>query len=204
MGMRVRFIHGGVCLSLTLCFAAALLTLTATPASAALQFTAGGTIAGTPGGPFAALNSESVAVNDSNGHILVAASGPGLVYEFPSPSDTSPTTWDGSATPAGSFGAGNVAVAVDNSSGDVYVADATHAVVDKFDSSGALITAFGDTPPTADGQLAGLATPAGSFSPPAPPTGGVSGTFGIAVDQATHDLYAIDAGHQVIDVFDST
>jgi hypothetical protein len=181
----------------------AMLAVLALPSSAlaALQFPPLGEIAGTPGVPFGLLQSESVAVNDSNGHILVADSSVGLVYDFTSASDTSPTTWDGSTTPAGSFGGGKVAVAVDNSTGDVYVADATDAVIDKFDSSGTLITAFGDTTPSPDGQLAGLATPAGSFSPP---VGGFNGTFGIIVDQATHDLYAIDAGNQVVDVFDST
>jgi hypothetical protein len=180
--------------------ALALLGLGATPAQAALSFpTSLGEITGSaPATPFSALRSESVAVNDSNGHIFVADSGAGLVYDFTDASDTTPDTWDGSTTPAGSFGGGAVAVAVDNASGHVYVSDSTDAVIDKFDASGALIATFGDSTPTANGQLAGAAAPAGSFSPAA------SGSFGIAVNQSTHDLYAVDAVNQVIDVFNSS
>ncbi len=79
-------------------------------------------------------------------------------------------------------------------------------MIDKFDEDGNLIESFGDTvippgepeegEPAPDGRLAGLATPAGSFSPAS------QGGFGIAVDQATGNLYAIDAGHEVVDVFD--
>jgi DNA-binding beta-propeller fold protein YncE len=145
---------------------------------------------------FSFLLADSVAVNDHNGHIYVADSGSGHVYNFSSPSDTSPVSWDGSSTPAGSFG-GYVSVAADNSTGDVYVADRGHAVIDKFDQEGNLITSFGDSSPSHNGQLAGTATPAGSFSP----AGSGYSSFGIAVDQATHDLYAIDAHHEVIDVF---
>ena len=39
------------------------------------------------------------------------------------------------------------------------------AVIDKFDQEGNLIESFGDTTPSPNGQLAGTATPAGSFSP---------------------------------------
>jgi DNA-binding beta-propeller fold protein YncE len=165
------------------------------PASAALVFEPNGTIAGSGGGAFSQLNSESVAVNDSNGHILVADSGVGLVYEFTSAVDSSPATWDGSTTPSGSFGGGRLAVAVDNSSGDVYVLDSTDGVVDKFDATGALIGAFGDSTPSSDGQLHGTgATPAGAFNAPK----------GITVDQATGELYVLDSGNQVVDIFDSS
>jgi hypothetical protein len=165
----------------------------------------------TPGQSFGRLGSQSVAVNDSNGHILVADSRSGLVYDFASASDTAPAVWDGSETPASSFGAANeqgfhfISVAVDNSSGDVYVADTADLVIDKFDASGKLIATYGDSVnpvtkvPQPNGQLAGLATPAGSFSHP-----GLFTSLGIAVDQATHDLYVIDSGHQVIDVFASS
>jgi hypothetical protein len=152
------------------------------------------------GSHFGALLRESVAVDDFNGHILVADSAAGLVYDFSSPSDTHPVVWDGSSTPAGSFGGQAVTVAVDNTTGDVYVAnsaDSTHLAVDKFDATGKLITTFGDNSPTANGQLTGAATPAGSFShSPASP-------LGIAVNQATHNLYVIDSGHEVTDIFDS-
>ena len=156
------------------------------------------------GGNFSFLSAESVAVNDKNGHIYVADSGRGQVLDYTSASDTSPTAWSGSTTPSGSFGE-HISVAVDNASGDVYVADRSHKVIDKFDEDGNLIASFGDTEPTPghhepNGQLAGLETPAHSFSPPS----SYYSSFGIAVDQATHDLYVLDAGHKVVDIFDET
>ncbi len=146
---------------------------------------------------FSTLRPDSVAVSDKNHHIYVADSGRGAVYDFSAVTDETPERWNGDTTLQGSFGAGVVAVAADNSTGDVYVADRSHAVIDKFDAGGTLINEFGDTEPTANGQLAGLETAAKSFSPS---TGQYSG-FGIAVDQATHDLYVLDAGHEVIDIF---
>lgn len=139
----------------------------------------------------------SLAVNDHNNRIYVADSGSGKVLNFASPTDTSPNEWDGSNTPAKGFG-GHVSVAVDNSNGDVYVADGNHQVIDKFDQNGNLITSFGDTTPSPNGQLAGTTTPAGSFNANA----SSYTSWGIAVDQVTHDLYVIDAQHQVIDIFD--
>jgi hypothetical protein len=176
--------------------AAAILLVVASSqdAFAVVKFPSLGRITGpAPAGAFKRLGAEASAVNGFNGHIYIADSGNGRVYNFASPSDTSPEVWDGSSTHAGSFGEGVLSVAVDNETGDVYVADLTHLVIDKFDVSGNLITAFGDSKPT-DGQLAGLQTPAGSFAHAASP-------IGIAVDQATHDLYVIDSGHEVIDVF---
>ena len=152
---------------------------------------------------FSQLLTESVGFDETTGHIYVADSGRGQVYDFASASDTAPAVWSGTNTPSGSFGEGDVAVAVYSATGDVYVADKTHAVIDKFDSSGNLIASFGDTEngithtPEPNGQLAGLDTPAGSFSP----AGHSLSVLGIAVNQATGDLYAIDAGHKVIDVF---
>ena len=139
-----------------------------------------GQITGSPTSHFGRLFPESVALDESTGHIYVADSGTGSVYDFASPSDSSPTQWTGANTPARSFGEESVAVAVDNSpagEGDVYVAVAhqepnrgEYAHIDKFDSAGNLIETFGDTvneegEPAPNGQLAGLQTPAGSFSP---------------------------------------
>jgi DNA-binding beta-propeller fold protein YncE len=175
---------------------ALLLALSAAPALAGTAFVPAGSLDGsaTANGSFSQLLSESVAVNGKNGHILIADSGLGIVYDYDSLADASPAEWDGSATPAGSFGGGRVAVAAEDSSGDVYVLDATHAVVVKLDESGAPIASFGDTAPSADGQLAGTATPAGSFE----------GPLGLAVDQESGKLHVVDSGHGVVDVFDST
>lgn len=191
-----------------LALTSAAFAFTATSASALVAYAHRGVIAGpAPGLHFSDLTSESVAVNNKNGHIYVADSTHGLIYDFSSASDTEPALWTGESTPFGSFGKARVALAVDNESGDVYVADTADRVIDKFDQNGNLIESFGDTKNGADesepnGQLAGLKSPAGSFEPPITPEGTKVGTFGIAVDQATHDLYAIDAGHQAIDVFD--
>ncbi len=146
---------------------------------------------------FNGVRPDGIAVNDKNHHVYVADSGRGAVYDFTSNADKTPTRWNGTNTPKGSFGGGVVAVAADNSTGDIYVADANDKVIDKFDENGNLIASFGDTTPSANGQLAGLKTPAGSFSPA---SGSYSG-WGIAVDQSTHDLYVLDAGHEVVDIF---
>jgi WD40-like Beta Propeller Repeat len=143
----------------------------------------------------------SVAVNDKNGHIYVADSGARVIRDYTSASDPSPVEWTGSNVPAGEF-LGTLDVAVENSTGDVYVSDSSAALIYKFDQNGNLIAGFGDHEnggsPEPDGSLAGLQTPAASFLP------ALFFGFGIAVDQASGNLYAIDAGHEVIDVFDST
>jgi hypothetical protein len=185
------------------------LAVSAAFASAAVQFPVLGEVSGPAAGEsFGSLNSESVAVNDFNGHVMVADSGAHVVYDFVSASDTVPTVWSGSAVPAlsvgaGSFGGGHVGVAVDSESGDVYVADTVDLVIDKFDAEGnylCQITGLGSassSPTECDKTLAG------------PPTGAFShqdsqSPVGIAVDQATHQLYVIDSGHQAIDVFGAT
>jgi NHL repeat len=145
---------------------------------------------------FNGLYPDSVAVSGKNSHIYVADSGRGAIFDFTSKTDNTPDRWNGTTTPSGSFGGEHVSVAVDNTTGDVFVADRAHKVIDKFDQDGNLIASFGDSV-VPDGQLAGLKTPAGSF---APSTGNYS-AFGIGIDQTTHDLYVLDAGHSVIDIF---
>jgi sugar lactone lactonase YvrE len=149
---------------------------------------------------FENLLAQGIAISNKNSHIYVADSGRGVVFDFSSTTDKVADRWEGGATPAGSFGGSRVSVAVDNGTGDVYVADRTHGVIDKFDEGGNLITSFGDSEPAHDGQLAGLATPAGSFTPPTD----YYSSFAIAINQATHNLYVVDAGHKVIDIFDES
>jgi DNA-binding beta-propeller fold protein YncE len=149
---------------------------------------------------FSSLLAQSVAVSDKNHHIYVADSGRGVIYDYLSRLDKNPARWNGSTTPKGSFGGSFLSVAVDNTTGDVYVADRTDAVIEKFDEDGNLITTFGDSSPSHDGQLAGLETPGKSFIPS---TENYT-SFPIAVDQATHDLYVVDPGHKVVDIFDET
>jgi hypothetical protein len=90
-------------------------------------------------------------------------------------------------------------IAVEESTGDVYVADLATNTVSKFDSSGALIESWGSK-----GVLDGSSTATGPFSFPNEPGNPAS----IAVDNSISpsdpsagDLYVLDAGHGVIDKF---
>ncbi len=186
-------------LLVALCVSFIACSLSASSAFAALTYVPDGQIPPANASPssFSFILAESTAVDDANGHIYVADSGRGEVFDFNSATDTSPAVWNGSKTPLGSFGGGHLSVAVDNSTGDVYVADRENAVIDKFEPNGELVASFGDTSPSSNGQLAGIGTPAGSFAPAAE----YYSSFGIAVDQKTNDLYVVDAGHEVVDVF---
>jgi hypothetical protein len=97
-------------------------------------------------------------------------------------------------------------IAVDESSGDVYVADLGSSTVSqsvsKFDPAGNLIESWGTK-----GVLDGSATSAGPFAFPATEAGTPAA---IAVDNSTSpsdgsrgDLYVMDAGHNVIDKFNA-
>jgi sugar lactone lactonase YvrE len=97
----------------------------------------------------------------------------------------------------GSF-TSSAGLAVDHSSGDVYTMDAATNTVEKFDSSGNLVTSFGDSTPGPDGRLRGSATPAGAFEELAPYPGQ------LAVDQSNGDLYVPDIFHGVVDKFTSS
>jgi DNA-binding beta-propeller fold protein YncE len=79
-------------------------------------------------------------------------------------------------------------VAVDNSSGDFYVADGARAVVDKYDASGAFVSSFGE-PGSGEGQFG-----QGFFSGPA----------GVAVDQSNGNVYVVDRVNDRIERFDSS
>ncbi len=95
----------------------------------------------------------------------------------------------------GASGAGNgqfsspAGVAVDDSSGDVYVADQGNNRVERFDAEGGYLSQFN-----------------GSDNPSFPE--GFSAPTGIAVDNSTGpskgDVYVIDQGHHAIDKFSST
>ncbi len=197
---KIALAKPAVLLIAALCASSIWLSLSPKAASAALTYVPAGTIPVAEFTPAhsSALYAESVAVDDHNGHIYVADSDSGEILDYSSASDTSPEIWTGSNTPATSFGGGKVSVAVDNSTGDVYVANLNNGVINKFDQNGNLISSFGDSTPSPNGQLAGLDTPAESFSRV---FGYYFGTWAIAVDQATNDLYVVDGGHEVIDVF---
>jgi DNA-binding beta-propeller fold protein YncE len=80
----------------------------------------------------------------------------------------------------GEFSAPN-GVAIEQTSGDVYVADSGNNRVERFDSAGTFTSKFD-----------GSATPDGSFSSPS----------AVAIDQASGDVYVADSGHNVVDKFD--
>jgi Tol biopolymer transport system component len=90
-----------------------------------------------------------------------------------------------SATPSGPFQPGQISLAVDPSSGDLYVADEggafsgeANGVVDQFDASGGFL-----------GQLSGSQTTSGSIRPSS-----------VAV-AASGEVYVTDQEHSIVDVF---
>ena len=182
------------------CAVVGLLAVNVGSASAALQFPFDGSLAPSSGS-FGSVVANSVAVNDFNGNAYVADSSSGTVDVFNS-AGSQIATWDGSVannppgTPAGSFGGGEVFVAADNTTGDVFVLDPTDNVVDEFSSSGSYVC-----------QITGSATPSATecngASGSQTPAGGFSSPTGIAVDQATGAVYVLDPGNGVIDIFSS-
>src|SRR6185312_16298507 len=93
----------------------------------------------------------------------------------------------------GSFGPG-LEVAVNNGTGNVYVLDTAHNVIDMFDSSGNYLCQItgGSVPsPSECNGPAGSETPDHGFATP----------HGIAVNQVDGDVYVLDSQHGVIDIF---
>ncbi|HTA06633.1 MAG TPA: hypothetical protein VK774_09745, partial [Solirubrobacteraceae bacterium] len=115
-------------------------------------------------------------------------------------------TVTGTETPAGSFGFLNSntftfsGIAVDSSggvnSGDLYVADIEHNVVDRFDEAGKFVCQITATTPTSNEEqehecngAPGSATTGGGFEPTA-----------VAIN-AVGDLFVADAAHKAVDEF---
>ncbi len=91
-------------------------------------------------------------------------------------------------------------IAVEESTGDVYVADIATDTVSRFDADGNPV----EFPALHSNTLSGSATPAGSFDFPEDPDTPAA----VAVDNSTEpsdpsrgDLYVMDAGHNAIDKF---
>jgi hypothetical protein len=152
------------------------------------------------GGSFGNLETGSVAVGDANGKTYVADSSTRTVDVFETATGTPLASWNGSAasnppgTPAGSFGNGEIAVAANNASGAVFVLDTADNVVDEFDAAGSYVCQItGSAVPSASecNGVAGSATPAGGFNRPR----------GIGMDQATGEVYVVDARNGVLDIF---
>jgi DNA-binding beta-propeller fold protein YncE len=119
-------------------------------------------------------NPNGIAVDESTGDVYVAAIGTDTVYKFDArgnPVDFSAlgsNSLTGSATPAGSFSFPEApdnpaAIAVDNSTspsdpstGDIYVLDAGHEVIDKFSPSGSYLGQITGPTPEKFSELLGV------------------------------------------------
>ncbi len=163
---------------------------------------------GSPGGAFTFGPFGGVAVDNraGAGDLYVGetnfAAGESRVVKVKKEGTYAGVEFNGSATPAGSFGfvGGNLRfsrIAVDSStganSGDVYVADGVHNVVDRFSETGAYecqITGAATASASECAGATGSKTPAGGFSP-----------TGVAVNKANGDIYVSDGEHIVIDEF---
>jgi hypothetical protein len=163
----------------------------------------------TPGGAFGVIT--GVAVDDSSGagkgdvyvDELSLATHTGAVDKFEANGKYAGVQITGAETPQGFFspiralGSGELAgVAVDSTSGansgDVYVVDVRHDIVDRFSESGHYICQITGTitpSPSECNGAGGSATPNGSFEP-----------TGVAVD-STGNVYVSDRVHDVIDQF---
>jgi DNA-binding beta-propeller fold protein YncE len=171
---------------------AATLTLGSSAALGALSYPFDGQLAPS-GGSFELLKANSVAVDSFNGDTYVADSGVGVVDVFDS-TGAQLASLDATMTPAGSFGGSDVAVAANNGTGAVYVLDTTDGVVDEFDAGGSYVCQItgSSTPSTSEcNGVSGSDTPAHGFSAPQ----------GVAIDQATGELYVVDANNGVVDIF---
>jgi NHL repeat-containing protein len=111
-----------------------------------------------------------------------------LVLAFTSAPALAVTQFGGTGSGNGQFSA-PAGVAIEQSSGDVYVVDSGNARVQKFDSAGNYLS-----------QFDGSSTPAKSFS--------FVSSSDIAVDNSSNpldpsagDVYVVDSGHNVIDKF---
>ncbi len=146
---------------------------------------------------------ESVAVDTVTGDVLVAESQEEAIDVF-SASGEYRETWTGTDTPAGSFGepvegraeASPVTVSTNDSTGDVYVTDSAHKVVDVLKSSGGYLC-----------QITGRITPSSSecngAAGSATPADGFRGPEGITVDQASGAVYVADPGNDAVYAFTS-
>jgi sugar lactone lactonase YvrE len=135
-------------------------------------------------GPFG--EPDGVAV-DATGHVYVSDGESRVVDEFDSTGTfvRQISETPGSAPVSGPFGGLSGSVAVDQSSGSLYVGDSGNRVIDEFSTAGVFVR-----------QLAG--------PPPSAPVSGPFGSVrGLAVDSAG-DLYVADSEAKVVDEFDSS
>ncbi len=164
-------------------------------AFAVLSYPPDGVLSPASGAFGRALGADSVAVDEENGDTYVADRDKGVVDVFDTATGVSLGSLDGSLTPSGSFGGGApLAVAANGATGDVYVSDAADGVVDVFDGAGAYVC-----------QITGASTPSASecngVAGSDTPAHGLHSPRGVAVDQATGEVYVADEEDGVVDVF---
>jgi NHL repeat-containing protein len=124
------------------------------------------------------------------------------------------TWWGNSAaggkTVGGQLGVAPLGVAVDDASGNVYVADANNNRIERFSGEGAFIAAWGRDVDATGGTggyeicLAPVGAEVDHCKAAAASTGlggELSGPAGIAVDQSTHNVYVVDAGNNRVQEF---
>ncbi len=125
---------------------------------------------------------NGAAVSSGSGQVLIADSAKGAIYTY-SPTGSFEAKLNGTGSPNGSFRGkegeeGNVAaVAIDQATGDIYVAEAERHVVSQYDATGEWL---GWT----------TSTPAGSLGEP----------LGVAITPSA-DLYVGDAAGAAVDIF---
>ena len=148
------------------------------------------------GADFSGSYIRGVAVDDSTQTLYVADSGPVVVDVFNN-MGAFVAKWTGSTTPSGSFSNGYDSVAVDNStgpsSGDVYVTDSGHELIDKLDPSGNPVNFTGSASYISGPQITG--TPSGPFS------FNSNTSDALAVD-SHGNIYVADNGNDVVDEFE--
>jgi DNA-binding beta-propeller fold protein YncE len=154
---------------LLLMLALAALLLFAAPASAARNHVFEHAF-GEPGsGPGQLTEPGGVAINEASGVVYVVDKGNNRVERFDGETGTFIGQFNGSATPAGAF-ENLESIAIDNapgspSFGDVYLADAGHRVIDKFDAGGTYLGQITGTCPAPGPCLPGEVIPFGEIFP---------------------------------------
>jgi hypothetical protein len=126
-------------------------------------------------------------------------------------------TWWGNSAASGQavgglFGLAPRGVAVDDASGNVYVADAENNRIQRFSGEGAFIDAWGrDVDATGGGggyEICSAPVGAEADHCQKAATGGLggelSGPAGVAVDQSTNNVYVVDAGNKRVQEFSAT
>jgi hypothetical protein len=155
-----------------------------------------------PEGPFQAT--PAVATDDSTGPSAgdLYVGNFSAIYKLHPDGTYAGLKITGEETPQGSFSLlgeslASGALAIDGStganSGDLYVTDLEHGVIDKFSEAGKFICQINGRPEPSTAECAGATgsgTPDGSIEPD-----------GIVVDSATGDVWVSDRAHAVIDEF---